>query len=992
MLEERALTEEDRRLRDTPCESRDELNEWLKYHLGIYIPDCLVDVENSNISPFDMVWKIYESALYTQELTNALFIGNRGGSKTFNAAVVEFLLLQHDHRSVTHIGAIEKQAKRAYQYFQDFYRNPNFKEFIDKLVMEKTIVKGRGTLEILPCTLASVNGPHTPLVVRDEIDTVQDMQAYKDIKGIPIQMPDGRPPIEIGISTRKSSFGLVQQEVNNAKKTGLQVFIWGILETCRRCPEERSGVDRVPLYVNVDRLETLAEEEWKILPFKIQGEYTKYIGYEGCRTRCKMFSACRGLLKNQKCNSPYLRSIDFVQKQLFESSEDWTNAQHLCRKPSPAGLVYPNFKKEKNIKSYREMLEIFLEEEIKTDREITLEDLVTIFEGHGLTAVMGVDFGYTDPYVAELMYIDDRDNIYLVREYAITLMDGAEVALHLRDNWLAKHKIEWVYPDIESPANIKLLRKAGFNCAGAKKDEESGVTRFVNKDIKGGIETMRRFIKVPGTSQTKFFAHSSCKLFLEEVDKYHYKTDRYNNVISDNPEDESNHACVSGETLIETTLGRIAIKDLAGKEGEVFCYNFSKNKIGVGKFWNVRKTGRKETYTITLDDGNSLRATGDHLFLKRDCSYERVDSLRSEESLMPLYLSRDKSGRGKVQLNNGESDSTYRLVWRELEGEIEEGEDIHHKDENPSNDSLKNLEKMTHKKHTQLHKENKNVTEDQKNKIKETFKKKRGDESWLSNSRDRMSHAREFASEWHRSEEGKGYHKENIKGATTQEYRDLIKDREVEGKCSCCGGVFRYKTSGAIGRIAKCCSNECYDILREKRRETKKKRCIICGEEFSCKENNNKTTCSKKCSTKKAWLLRKKVFNHKIVSVKYYGYEDVYDMTVEEHHNYNANGVIVHNCDAVRYPIHSIYGGKEGLVELEIDKERDLSKPLMSAPTAGEIAMQIGINLNDNEEEYEELKKKAEAKNIVKEHLGVPLKKKEDDDEDSDDDGFSFAF
>ena len=40
----------------------------------------------------------------------------------------------------------------------------------------------------------------------------------------------------------------------------------------------------------------------------------------------------------------------------------------------------------------------------------------------------------------------------------------------------------------------------------------------------------------------------------------------------------------------------------------------------------------------------------------------------------------------------------------------------------------------------------------------------------------------------------------------------------------------------------------------------------------------------------------------KIKSIRFSGYEDVYDMYVRNHHNFAVNGgFIVHNCDALRY-------------------------------------------------------------------------------------------
>jgi hypothetical protein len=33
--------------------------------------------------------------------------------------------------------------------------------------------------------------------------------------------------------------------------------------------------------------------------------------------------------------------------------------------------------------------------------------------------------------------------------------------------------------------------------------------------------------------------------------------------------------------------------------------------------------------------------------------------------------------------------------------------------------------------------------------------------------------------------------------------------------------------------------------------------------------------------------------------------EEVYDLTIEDNHEYFANGILVHNCDALRYCIHT---------------------------------------------------------------------------------------
>ena len=40
----------------------------------------------------------------------------------------------------------------------------------------------------------------------------------------------------------------------------------------------------------------------------------------------------------------------------------------------------------------------------------------------------------------------------------------------------------------------------------------------------------------------------------------------------------------------------------------------------------------------------------------------------------------------------------------------------------------------------------------------------------------------------------------------------------------------------------------------------------------------------------------------KIIKIESLGHEDVYNMAVENHHNFAVNGgFLVHNCDAIRY-------------------------------------------------------------------------------------------
>ena len=85
-------------------------------------------------------------------------------------------------------------------------------------------------------------------------------------------------------------------------------------------------------------------------------------------------------------------------------------------------------------------------------------------------------------------------------------------------------------------------------------------------------------------------------------------------------------------------------------------------------------------------------------------------------------------------------------------------------------------------------------------------------------------------------------------------------------------------------------------------KESKEHTCIHCGEKFYTKTNECKF-CSQKC--KNDYKLGYSLID--IESIEPIGKQDVYNMEVEKYHNYSINGgLIVHNCDAMRYYIYTI--------------------------------------------------------------------------------------
>ena len=294
---------------------------------------------------------------------------------TLAVAIAEFVLLFHDQRDVAHVGAILSQAKRCYQYQQGFMLSERVKPILSQSldgfpVMEKTTqekssfnVRDRKTgelvkidLEVLPCTLKSVNGFHGAFVSVDEIDTVQGegVRAFQDISGM-LDSKRGRKSLRVGISTRKTRYGLMNQQIEDADAQGRTVKKWTVLEFSERCPDERSGTTPTIGYYLQDTMEVISEELWLKKDPKKQEEYSRQeFAGEGC-LKCPMAALCLSDAKKQTSKSPMLKPISDAIKKTRENGADWAISQLYNLKPSVEGIVYKEFDEKEHVKDWNQM-------------------------------------------------------------------------------------------------------------------------------------------------------------------------------------------------------------------------------------------------------------------------------------------------------------------------------------------------------------------------------------------------------------------------------------------------------------------------------------------------------------------------------------------------------------------------------------------------------------------------------------------------------------
>lgn len=166
----------------------------------------------------------------------------------------------------------------------------------------------------------------------------------------------------------------------------------------------------------------------------------------------------------------------------------------------------------------------------------------------------------------------------------------------------------------------------------------------------------------------------------------------------------------------------------------------------------------------------------------------------------------------------GRRERLHCYVWRYFNGPVPEGFHIHHKDENKDNNDIENLACVPVSKHISYH-----------------------SRKYISVHRqeveNRLEKIRPKASEWHRSPEGRAWHREH--GAKA--FQNMQKREYV---CQYCGKAF---SSLPVGRH-KYCSNNCKSAARrESGVDNETRACNVCGKEFTANKYSKRGYCSGEC-------------------------------------------------------------------------------------------------------------------------------------------------
>ncbi len=97
-------------------------------------------------------------------------------------------------------------------------------------------------------------------------------------------------------------------------------------------------------------------------------------------------------------------------------------------------------------------------------------------------------------------------------------------------------------------------------------------------------------------------------------------------------------ACLTGDSVVHTLAGDKTMRQLQLGLAEHFdVYSVdAEGKLAIGQAHRPQSMGVKPVFKVCFDTGDQLRLTGDHRVMMRDGSYKRADALVSGDSVMPF--------------------------------------------------------------------------------------------------------------------------------------------------------------------------------------------------------------------------------------------------------------------------------------------------------------------------------------------------------------------
>lgn len=266
--------------------------------------------------------------------------------------------------------------------------------------------------------------------------------------------------------------------------------------------------------------------------------------------------------------------------------------------------------------------------------------------------IVGVDFGYTNPFSCSLWYVKDG-SLYQIKQIYKTRRTVSEHCTTIRE-MVKGYPVEAWITDHDAEDRATLEKELDIKTTPAYKSVKDGLEAVMQRykddrlfHVRGGLVEEDMSLKDAKLPMCTY----------EEVPSY-----VWSNKKQDTPVKENDHGCFIAGTKIFTVLGEVPIENIN-------IGDYVLTRRGYRKVSDFRKTQvNASVKRVVFSNGNSIIGTPDHPVCTKDNKYVIIDELRYGDTIRSLskcatWLGTMVLSLGGIQtLKSGRTGCTIRLA------------------------------------------------------------------------------------------------------------------------------------------------------------------------------------------------------------------------------------------------------------------------------------------------------------------------------------------
>ncbi len=262
-----------------------------------------------------------------------------------------------------------------------------------------------------------------------------------------------------------------------------------------------------------------------------------------------------------------------------------------------------------------------------------------------------VDNGHTDPFAWYWHAVDEKGFVYIYREFTrekkepkLTYTQQAERVMALSSRtvlqagrpMLAMEPIGITYCGHDAYATHPFAPGKSiayfYQKAGIVPIMKSIPDRTLRKAT--WHEYLQPF-EYAGETVAKVRIFDTCEKLIETLPQLS-EDEKDPEKVAECSFDHWYDGCLTGDTIVNTTEGDIPIAELVGRVGQAYCYDTKRNLFVAGDYYDVRATRKNtEVFEVELEDGRTIKATGDHHVLTQD-GWKPVAGLTQDDYIVDI--------------------------------------------------------------------------------------------------------------------------------------------------------------------------------------------------------------------------------------------------------------------------------------------------------------------------------------------------------------------